>query len=138
MNDVTADKFRENLHRFDPEKWSKDKYEYVGKKDDADSVEDHYGELSQVRAAWIRLYLSERITGKTDPVRRYYDLENVRKYDRWGDLLRSRDRLQSEINSYAYRTKDVRDYVLGLAELKKTAFSSRALSLSSPSKNTIL
>lgn len=124
MNDVTADKFRENLHRFDPEKWSKDKYEYVGKKDDADPVEDHYGELSQVRAAWIRLYLSERITGKTDPVRRYYDLENVRQYDRWGDLLRSRDRLQSEINSYAYRTKDVRDYVLGLAELKKTAFSS--------------
>ena len=123
MNDVTSDKFRNNLHRLDPEKWSRDEYGHRNKID-ADSVENHYGELSQVRAAWIRLYLCERIIGKTDSDRRYYDLENVWKYDHWGALLRSRDRLQSELNSYAFQTKDIRDYVLGLAGLKKTAFSS--------------
>lgn len=127
MNKVTDGGYRENLNKFNPEKWSSEEDLYHRRTEDMkrrDAVREHYAELSQIRAAWIRLYLCERIMGLTDADRRYYDLQSVRSYDRWRQLLRSNSRLQSELNAYAYRLKGVQDYILGIAKLKRVDFAS--------------
>ena len=130
MNRVADSQFHRRLKKLDPEKWSEDEFDRRGTKK-SDSARDHHGELSQARAAWIRFYLCERILGKTNPDKRHYDLKSVRGYNLWEDLLRSRDRLQSEIDTYTHQVRKVQDdvfkpqdYVLALAGLKKAAFSS--------------
>lgn len=127
MNRVTDSGYRENLRKFNPEKWSSEDDLFrrqTEEKKRRDAAREHYGELSQIRAAWIRLYLCERIMGLTNADHRYYDLQNVRSYDSWRQLLRSSVRLQSELNAYSYRADWSADYAPGIAKLKKTAFAS--------------
>ena len=127
MNKVTDSGYREKLGEFNPEKWSAEDdlfHRRTDEKKRRDAVREHYAELSQIRAAWIRLYLCERIMGMTDAQRRYFDLQSVRSYDRWRQLLRSASRLQSELNVYSYRMGGEPDYALGIARLKRSAFVS--------------
>ena len=127
MNKVTDCGYRENLDKFNPEKWSSEDdllHRRTEEKKQRDAVREHYGELSQIRAAWIRLYLCERIMGLTNADHRYYDLQSVRAYDSWRTLLRSGYRLQSELNAYSHRVSWTTDYALGIAKLKKTDFAS--------------
>jgi hypothetical protein len=122
MNRMTDETYLEGLRKFNPHKWSKDEGIPL-KRTKKDSAFDYYGELAHIRAAWIRLYLAEKLCGKTTADRRYYDLRNVRDYDRWSELLRSRDRLESEINAYAHQGDHQIDYILNVAQLKKSSFA---------------
>ena len=127
MNRVTDSGYREKLDNFNPDKWSAEDDIYhrpTEEKKRRDAVREHYGELSQIRAAWIRLYLCERIMGLTNADHRYYDLQSVRSYDSWRQLLRSSSRLQSELNAYSHRFSWMPDYAMGIANLKKPAFAS--------------
>lgn len=124
MNRIENSQYQENLRRMNPRKWSaeenKNRSRKRGKKHEPRA---HYGELAQTRAAWIRLYLCERILKKTDAEKRYYDLANVRSYEKWYPLLMSRGRLQSELDSYIMQYGEKGDYILSMAGLKGTAFS---------------
>ena len=123
MNHVADRKFHKRLEDFNEEKWSVDE-SMPPKRKRKDSDREHFGEISQARAAWIRLYLCERIRGISDPHRRCRDMACVRDYDGWQELLRSRDRLQSEIDSYSHTGGGLQDYAFALAGLKKIGFSS--------------
>ena len=124
MNDLTDSKYRDNLRKLNPTPWSAEAERKRRRKvDDVNAAKEHYGELAQARAAWIRLYLCERLCKSTDAERRYYDLEIVRHYENWRKLLLSRDSLQSELDSYAGRFRNEDDYVLSFAKLKKPEFS---------------
>lgn len=124
MNRIENSQYQENLRRMNPRKWSaeedKKRYRKHGKKHEPRA---HYGELAQTRAAWIRLYLCERILEKTDAEKRYFDLVNVRSYEKWYQLLMSRGHLQSELDSYVIQHGDKGDYILSMAGLQGTAFS---------------
>lgn len=124
MNRIENSQYQEKLRRMNPRKWSaeenKNRYRKHRKNHEP---RDHYGELAQTRAAWIRLYLCERILKRTDAEKRYYDLANVRSYEKWYQLLMSRGRLQSELDSYIMQYGDKGDYILSMAGLQGTAFS---------------
>lgn len=124
MNDLTDSKYQDNLRKLNPTPWSAEaERKRLRKPDDSDAAKEFYGELAQTRAAWIRLYLCERLCGIKDAERRYYDLENVRHYENWRKLLMSRDSLQSELDSYAIRFRNRNDYALSFAKLEKPEFS---------------
>lgn len=127
MNNLSDSQYRENLRKLNPEPWSaeieklrRDGYE---RSDDDRARDEHYWEIAQARAAWIRLYLCERLQGTTNAEKRYYDLEHVRKYENWRMLLMSRNRLQSELNSYAHLMDCTCDYALAIAKLANPVFA---------------
>lgn len=127
MNNLSDSQYRENLKKLNPEPWSAEiellRQRGFARSDDDYARDTHYWEIAQARAAWIRIYLCQRIRGTTDRYRRFYELENVRKYEHWRLLLMSRNRLQSELNSYALMMDPCCDYVLSIAELKNPAFA---------------
>lgn len=124
MNNLTDSKYQENLRELNPIRWSAEKEPVPRRKlDDAEAAKEYYGELAQTRAAWIRLYLCERLSGVTDATRKFFVLENVRHYENWRRLLMSRDSLQSELASYIGIPKKIDDYALSLAKLSKPEFS---------------
>lgn len=127
MNNVLDSQYQENLRKLNPEPWTAE-IESLRKRgfdqaDDDRTRDQHYWEIAQIRAAWIRLYLCERLHGMTDAQMRYYDLENVRKYENWRILLMSRNRLQSEMDSYAHLMNKTSDYALSIAKLQNQAFA---------------
>lgn len=124
MNNLTDSKYQNNLRKLNPTPWSAEaERKRRSNVEDVGAAKEHYGELAQTRAAWIRLYLCERLSGITDSTKKYYDLENVRHYENWRRLLMSRDSLQSELNSYSHRAKNCCDYALSFASLEKPEFA---------------
>lgn len=127
MNNLSDSQYRENLKKLNPEPWSAEmqllRQRGFNRSDDDHARDTHYWEIAHARAAWIRLYLCQRIQGTTDADKRFYDLENVRKYENWRLLLMSRNRLQSELNSYTHIVECSCDYALAIAALKNPAFA---------------
>lgn len=127
MNNLSNSQYQERLRKLNPEPWSAE-VEQLRKRgferaDDDRALLEHYWEIAQARAAWIRFYLCERLLGKTKRDRRHYDLVHIRQYEDWQILLMSRNRLQSELDSYAYLLKNTSDYVLAMANLGNRAFA---------------
>lgn len=122
MNYPTDSEYHENLRRLNTPPWSADRERRRG--DASEQEEVYVFELAQTRAAWIRLYLCERIAGATDANKRYFDIENVRYREKWRKLLISRNRLQSELNVYAHTLDGSADYALTIAGLKNSSFVS--------------
>ena len=123
MNDIENSTYQENLQKMQYKRWSAEDDREYRLKENGDDPREHYGELARMRAAWIRLYLCERVLHKTDANRRYYDLQNVRSYDKWRLLLRSQGRLQSELDSYVKQFGNTGDYALTMAGLHGSVFS---------------
>lgn len=127
MNNLQNSQYQENLRKFNPEPWSaeKERLRHRGyeRSDDDLKRDEHYWEIAQARAAWIRLYLCERIHRNINAENRYFDLENIRKYDNWRILLMSRNRLQCELDSYSHLMDYTSDYALAIAQLQNPAFA---------------
>lgn len=127
MNTLTDSQYRENLRKLNPEPWSAEHEKlrqrgYVRSADDR-ARDEHYWEIAQARAAWIRLYLCRRLNNMTDADRKYHELQNIRRYENWRLLLMGRKRLQSELDAYVHMGNDPCDYALTLANLKNPAFA---------------
>ncbi len=123
MNEIENSSYQDRLREIDHRRWSAENDQEYRRKKNVDDPLDHYGELARMRAAWIRLYLCERVLKKTDAHRRYYDMENVRSYNNWRLLLRSQGRLQSELDSYIKQFGNTGDYALSMASLQGSIFS---------------
>lgn len=123
MNDIENSSYRDRLREMNRRRWSGENEREYRLKENGNDPREYHGELARIRAAWIRLYLCERILKKTDANRRYYDLENVRSYDNWRLLLRSQGRLQSELDSYVKQFGNTGDYALSMAALYGSVFS---------------
>lgn len=123
MNDIVNSSYQERLQEMDRRRWSAEGDREYRRKENGNDPREHYGELARLRAAWIRLYLCERVLKKTDAHQRYYDMENVRSYDNWRLLLRSQGRLQSELDSYVKKFGNTGDYALSMAALQGSVFS---------------
>lgn len=119
MNHLTDSVYQHNLRKLSPQPWSAEQIHRRLRGDFSDDVKPYYGVLAQTRAAWIRLYLCRRISGRDMRRRFAHDLWNVRNYDNWRELLLSHKRLQSEIDSYAYMADGFLDYALAIAKLQK-------------------
>ena len=124
MNNPTDNEYHEKLRRFNTPPWSAESERRRRRGDDSEQEEEYAFELAQARAAWLRLYLCERIAGVTDANKRYFDIETVRYHEKWRKLLISRNRLQSELNAYAHTIDGLADYALTIAGLKKSSFVS--------------
>ena len=127
MNDLSNSRYQKSLRNLNPEPWSAEKEQLrkrgFERSDDDRSLHEHYWEIAQARAAWIRFYLCERLTGRTSRDRRPRDLQNIRQYENWRVLLMSRNRLQSELDAYAHLRPDAGDYALALAKLQNPLFA---------------
>lgn len=124
MNQLTNSLYIQNLQRLAPVQWSAENVRKSIYDEEPDAI---YSEAAQLRAAWIRLYLCERLAGK-DPEGtasvKCTCIENVRCYANWRQLLQCRNRLQAALETYTYIAKDAPDYALTIAQLKKTNHSS--------------
>lgn len=123
MNDLSDTEYRKNLQKLNPAPWSAEEERRRRRGDDSQAIKEHYWEVAQTRAAWIRLYLCERLLGITDAEKKYFDLENIRRYDNWRRLLMGRNRLQSELDAYAHVAGVSDDYALSFASLQKPTFA---------------
>lgn len=123
MNDIENSSYHERLQDIELKRWSAENDREYCREKNREDPREHHGELARMRAAWIRLYLCERVLKKTDAHRRYFDLANVRSYDNWRLLLRSRGRLQDELDSYVKQFGNTGDYVLSMAGLQGSIFS---------------
>lgn len=124
MNRLTNIPYERNLQRLNPPKWSLDIVHKRRAGTSNEAMNAKSGVLDQLRAAWIRLYLCERITGSDCAGRnRSMELENVRCSENWRMLLMSRGRLQSELEAYAHSENREVDYILSMAKLKHDNFS---------------
>lgn len=82
-------------------------------------------DLLHLCAAWIRLYLCERLIGTGDcaalnAVRN----PNALHTDNWTSLLLCRDKLQNALNVYRYKPQNRCDYALNLFDQSGASFSS--------------
>lgn len=78
---------------------------------------EKYGELAQLRAAWIRFYLLGRLTGvelERSMAVHYASLELITDLRNWWRLLLYKDELQSLIDTYAYIPRRRADYALNM------------------------
>ena len=118
MNDVTNSDYHQNLNKLKPKKWTEDVIRERKSSDPDKDIRKHYGTLAQLRSAWIRLYLCELLKGDDDSKqRRRAELQNVEHYNNWPKLLLSKNRLQSELNSYSRIGGNPEDYALAIAGL---------------------
>lgn len=126
MNNVTNSSYQANLQNLDSVVLSDNpRQKYSPQLDDSAVAKLHRNELHQARAAWIRLYLCERLDKQSEKnaVFRYHDLELVRHYSYWRKLLLSRDRLQHELDFYLRMIPNSCDYALSFAKLRRPEFS---------------
>ncbi len=124
MNSPSNSDYSRNLHRLDPRVWAQARLS--GSKENAPGAlhEDflkagepwsRMGELAQLRAAWIRFYLIQRLTGAEnwEPSKRIV-CDAVCKLENWPQLLLSKDMLQAHIDACAYTPRFQEDYALNL------------------------
>lgn len=129
MNRLTNSQYQKNLQRLEANQWSSE-VTYKRCKDASDEgLGENYGVVEQLRAAWIRLYLCEHITGSGTKAQECTPLTSVRYYANWRRLLLCQSKLQAALESYAYYAGKTADYALAIARLKRTNFASDYASL---------
>lgn len=122
MNQLTNSKYINNFQWVTPQTWMDKSYmlppnEHSCKtlmqaQDEDPSVK--YGALTQLRAAWIRLYLFERLTGREPEALTCAEMSYVLDQEKWVQLILCRDRLQSVLDVYSQIPSKKADYALNL------------------------
>lgn len=120
MNQLTNSFYKRNLCRLNPTPRSTSNHPTgTFEENDPDEL---YSEVAQLRAAWIRLYLCERLDGKcpteTEALK-CTQMNNVRNYANWRKLVLCKNKLQTLLNSYTH-IYETDDYALAIANLRNT------------------
>lgn len=123
MNDLMDSEYRKNLRKLNPPLWSAEEERRRRRGDDSGAVKEHYWEVAQARAAWIRLYLCEKLAGITSFEGENASLVDVQNYENWRMLLLIRDKLQTKLDSYTHLDGSKSDYALSIADLRRSSFS---------------
>jgi len=124
MNAPSNSDYIRNLRRLDPHVWEQARLSRPKESAPGAPCEDalnagepwnRMGELAQLRAAWIRFYLIQRLTGahRQEPSQRIVR-NTVCKLENWPQLLLSKDTLQAHIDACAYMPRFQEDYALNL------------------------
>ncbi len=105
MNRLTDSRYIQYLQKIPPQEWTDPDYDF------------HYGESLQLRAAWIRWYLCQRLTQSCcEPMKNPFEVRECRIVcDRstWYPLLLMRSELQAKIDTAKFQNQRL-DYALNL------------------------
>lgn len=122
MNQLTNGKYINNFQWVTPQTWMDKPYrvnlsEHRSKavmqtQEEEPSVK--YGVITQLRAAWIRLYLFERLTERNSEALSCADIGDVQDQEKWVKFLLCRDKLQSVLDVYSQIPSEKVDYALNL------------------------
>lgn len=122
MNQLTNSKYINNFQWVTPQTWMDKPYKLplneqrskaiMQAQEEEPSVK--YGVITQLRAAWIRLYLFERLTGRNSEALSCADVSDVQDQEKWVSFLLCRDKLQSVLDVYSQIPSEKIDYALNL------------------------
>lgn len=119
MNDVTNPQYAERFRHIQPPVTWDNFGRRVHQKPDLINHE-LYGAAEQLRAAWIRLYLCERLVSAKKPtVECICDRWHACDDSQWMELVMQGKAIQSLIDSYSFQGKRRTDYALALSGLQQ-------------------